>query len=84
MPASANTAGIVPAPNNPSFGIPDPLPEPPRRPVPICSTPTASTTSYKPALIEVQASLKAVAPVAQALEQFTTGMPVCPISCNIL
>ena len=80
IPASANTAGIVPDPNNPSLGIPFPPPAPPNRPFPICSTPTASTTSYKSALIEVHASLKAVAPVAQAFEQLTTGIPVCPIS----
>ena len=61
-------------------GIPVPPPAPPKSPVPICSTPTARTTSYKPAFIEVQASLKAVAPVAQAFEQLTTGIPVCPIS----
>ena len=66
MPASAKTAGIVPDPSNPSLGIPLPAPAPPRSPVPICSTPTAKTTSYNPAFIEVHASLKAVAPVAQA------------------
>jgi acetyl-CoA acetyltransferase len=56
------------------------MPAAPNRPFPICSTPTASTTSYKSALIEVHASLKAVAPVAQAFEKLTTGIPVCPIS----
>ena len=76
IPASANTAGIVPEPKRPSLGIPFPAPPPPRSPLPICSTPTANTTSYSPALIEVQASLKAVAPVAQAFAQLTTGIPV--------
>jgi hypothetical protein len=77
MPASANTAGIVPDPSSPSVGMPDRPPPPPSSPaLPICSTPTASTRSYTPAFTAIQPSRKAVAPVAQAFAQFTTGIPV--------
>src|SRR5207249_3454874 len=40
---------------------------------PICSTPTASATSCMPDATAIQASRKAVDPVAQALATFTTG-----------
>jgi hypothetical protein len=44
-PASPNTAGIVPEPSRPSVETPLAFAPPPSKPRPICSTPTASTTS---------------------------------------
>ena len=49
----------------------------------IFSTPMHNTVSWMPALMAIQPSRNAVAPVAQALVQLTTGMPVWPISCNV-
>ena len=56
----------------------------PNKPAPAnFSTPTAIPTSVSPALTAIMATLKAVAPVAQALETLNTGIPVCPICfCN--
>ena len=77
MPISPKIAGMVPDPSRPSAGIPLPPPPPPSSPAPdIFSAPTQRTTSYRPALIAVQPSRIAVAPVAQALDTLITGTPV--------
>ena len=83
MPACPKTAGMRPLPMTPSVRMPEPPPPPVRSPIfPICSTPTASATSYSPDATAIHASRKAVEPVAQAFATFTTGMPVWPISCR--
>ena len=69
----------------PSVRMPEPPPPAPRSPIfPICSTPTAERDLvHRPTRRAIHASRNAVEPVAQALATFTTGMPVCPISCRM-